>query len=589
MKWCKCIRNKSIFHQLVILIIGIIILPMILANSIVLSFLVENLHEEYDKLIKITAYTSKNIMQDTISRIIDSSISVIGSQKVRDYLTEERTKELLSRYFLAQSNIELYLQNNKFVTNIWVSSIDGEKQIMSGVGSTNFFSYEEKQRMLMSNGAWFWSKQKNNKYAICRLIRDKNNMENKIGFMKIFLDEDAINRQLYSNSERKSYQFVLLDKLDDQVVFSTSEEVGILIQKVYEENIEELRKARNYTLQKDHQYIIFSRIGTRSLDIVTIVEDQTIYYIVMKYGIILLLLFLFVLTAMIYAGIYRKRITNPLDALNKSMKNLDSSNGAPPRVQIDAKGEIKELVDSYNMMAERLDYLYDTNYKNELKLRDANLLVLQSEINPHFLYNVLDSIRWMIEMEKNKEAAGMVWDLSQMFRQTLKLSDCNVIYLEEELEHVKNYISIEKYRFRDKINFQFNIQEGLEKAQVVKFIIQPLVENAVVHGISKSASGYGTVLVSIYSRRQELIYDIRDNGVGADEIRIAEILDGKIQKKNSLEGFALENIQSRLRLRYGKKYGLIYQKREEGGSVLIVKQPLIFLEDSENVKIDDCR
>ena len=231
-------------------------------------------------------------------------------------------------------------------------------------------------------------------------------------------------------------------------------------------------------------------------------------------------------------------------------------------------------------MAVKLDYLYQINYKKELQLRDTNLLILQSEINPHFLYNVLDSIRWMIELGEKQAASGMVQKLSEMFRLTLSSSEKSQIHLGKELEHLEKYIALEKYRFGDKIRFAINIQENLNDPLTVKFILQPLVENAIVHGIAEK-KGHGNVVISIYVSEQTLIYDIRDDGCGADPERISEILNQKLKKENSLEGFALGNIQARLQMRYGEKYGITYKKREEGGSIFTVKQPLIYRKEEE--------
>ena len=168
----------------------------------------------------------------------------------------------------------------------------------------------------------------------------------------------------------------------------------------------------------------------------------------------------------------------------------------------------------------------------------------------------------------------MIQNLSEMFRLSLELSESSVISLGKELEHLEKYVSIEKYRFGDKIRIQMNIQDNIQHIQVIKFILQPLIENALVHGISKF-SGYGNVLVSVYLSGDELVYDVRDDGCGADPERIQQILNSTLIKQNSLEGFALENIQARLHLRYGEEYGIVYRPREGGGSIFIVKQPVV--------------
>lgn len=270
------------------------------------------------------------------------------------------------------------------------------------------------------------------------------------------------------------------------------------------------------------------------------------------------------------------------------MRELTPDDAGRELAYIEAKGEVRELIDSFSEMAARLANLYDTNYKNELKLRDANLLVLQSEINPHFLHNVFNSIQWMIELNEKEAASNMIKKLSEMFRLSLTMTESSVILLKQELEHLEKYIYLEKCRLEEKVHFYINIQDGLDNAEVGKFILQPLIENALVHGIAGS-QGYGTVLLSVYTNDNSLIYDIRDNGAGADPDKIRGILQGNLIKRNTLEGFALENIQSRIRLRCGENYGITYQNREGGGSIFLVKQPLVFrtAEESQN-EIDDC-
>lgn len=173
----------------------------------------------------------------------------------------------------------------------------------------------------------------------------------------------------------------------------------------------------------------------------------------------------------------------------------------------------------------------------------------------------------------------MVQQLSEMFRLSLHLSESSVISLGKELEYTEKYIFIEKIRFRGRVHFQLNVQEEIENLRVVKFILQPLIENALVHGISKK-NGYGNVILSVYVSGEELVYDIRDDGCGADSVRIEQILNQSLVKKNSLEGFALENIQSRIKLRHGERYGITFRPREGGGSIFIVRQPLIYEEDT---------
>lgn len=583
-------RRGSIFNRFVILIITVIIVPMIIVYAGVSSILIENLHANYNDAVDLSASKASKSIGDAITSVVDTSVSIIGNIKVREYLTcDSNSSDFFELYLAAKSSIESYYLNSNYISHIQVMSIDETKSLSTDSKYTYRFTEEEKEGMLQTNGAWFWTHEENGRVAICRVMRDVTNTKEKIGFIKIVIREESIKRQFYVNDAQTRYAYAIMSIGDGDIVLTTDYNVNQSIHSVYEKNKKDIRIERKFVKQEGNRYLVFMRTGTKSFYLVVVAKDQTLYYGMMKYGTIVLFLILFLVTSGLCAVNYRKNIALPLDTLGKRMKRLNPGSEVPEQVSIKAEGEVKELVDSFNTMSAQLDYLYKTNYKNELKLRDAKLLILQSEMNPHFLYNVLDSIRWMIELEQKEAASNMVQELSDMLRLSLELSENSVIAFNRELEHAEKYISIEKYRFQNKIHFQMNIQKNLRNPLVTKFILQPLIENAVVHGISKY-NGSGNVILSVYISDGELIYDIRDDGCGADPERIQEILDRRLIKQNCLEGFALENIQSRLQLRHGEDYGIEYRRRKEGGSIFIVRQPLVYQEgEVRNAEITDCR
>lgn len=574
-------RGGTIFNRFLFLIVAVVIIPMILVYTVVSSILIATLHDGYNDTVDMSAFMAAKAMRDAVSSVTDTSVSVIGNTMIREYLTcDEEGEELLRRHSAARNSVEGYHLNNNYIAYILVTSLDGSRVLSTDANYARYsFTEKEKERMLDSNGAWFWTQEENGRFAVCRLMRNVNRLEEKIGFIKILINEERLRRQLYANDARAQFSYALFEASEENVVMSTDPGLNEFIVEVLRQNEDRFYQGSRFVKQEGKRYAVFTRINTRTLYLVTIADDRTLYYGIMKYGVIILFIFLFLVAAGLYTVIYRKNIAVPLAELSSHMKFLKSDSGAPEQVSLEARGEVRELVDSFNEMSRRLDYLYETNYKNELKLRDANLLILQSEMNPHFLYNTLDSIRWMIEMGQNGEASRMVQQLSEMFRLSLHLSESSVISLGKELEYTEKYIFIEKIRFRGRVHFQLNVQEEIENLRVVKFILQPLIENALVHGISKK-NGYGNVILSVYVSGEELVYDIRDDGCGADPIRIEQILNQSLVKKNSLEGFALENIQSRIKLRHGERYGITFRPREGGGSIFIVRQPLIYKEDT---------
>lgn len=568
-------KRRSIFNRFLLLIIIVIIIPMILIYAVSSSVLIANLHSNYNDTVNAAAYSATRSIRDVVRSVIDTSVSVVGNVKIREFLTcDKENDNYLELHRSAKNSVETYYVNNNYISHIQIMSIQEDRNLSTDSKNVYSFKEEEKERMKESQGTWFWTHESNGKVSIYRIMRNVNNVSEKLGYIKIVLNEESIERKLLTNDSRIKFNYFLLDMDSGELVISSDIQLDDMVKEIFQGNQKRIKQDSGFVLQKDNQYVVFTELGIKSLTLVTVAKDQSMYYTMMKYGIILLFIILFTIAAGLYAGIYRKHIAVPLMTLSSHMKQLNPESGVPLQVDVEAEGEVKELVDTFNAMSNQLDYLYETNYKNELKLRDANLLLLNSEMNPHFLYNVLDSVRWMVEMDQKEAATGMIQNLSEMFRLSLELSESSVISLGKELEHVEKYVSIEKYRFRDKIHIQMNIQDNIQHIQVIKFILQPLIENALVHGISKF-SGYGNVLVSVYLSGDELVYDVRDDGGGADPERIQQILNSTLIKQNSLEGFALENIQARLHLRYGEEYGIVYHPREGGGSIFIVKQPVV--------------
>ena len=156
--------------------------------------------------------------------------------------------------------------------------------------------------------------------------------------------------------------------------------------RVFEEQTIDSKNDDEYVAQDDNQYLVYSRItiNTRPCYLVVAAADQTLYYSMLRYGVIFLIVILFVVFCSLYAALYRKNIALPLETLGRRMRLLKPDSGTTELLTINAEGEVKELVDSFNKMAVKLDYLYQINYKKELQLRNTNLLILQSEINPIF-------------------------------------------------------------------------------------------------------------------------------------------------------------------------------------------------------------
>ena len=212
---------------------------------------------------------------------------------------------------------------------------------------------------------------------------------------------------------------------------------------------------------------------------------------------------------------------------------------------------------------------------NRSRREKSELQALQAQINPHFLYNTLDSIIWMAESGKNEEVVQMTSALAKLLRQSISNED-EIVTVEREIEYTRNYLAIQKLRYRDQLEYIIDIDEEVLHRKIVKLVIQPLVENAIYHGI-KYLDGKGMLLILGEIRDGKVVITIRDNGVGMDEETLKHILEKKPEpkekqrKKTSHVG--VYNVQNRLQLYYGKEYGLVYESMPGMGTGVSVIIP----------------
>ena len=208
-------------------------------------------------------------------------------------------------------------------------------------------------------------------------------------------------------------------------------------------------------------------------------------------------------------------------------------------------------------MVSKLSDLGYRLYESEIREKNAQISALQSQINPHFLYNTLGSISMYAEIQGNREVVKMTNNLSKLLRYSIN-SHKSQVPLNMELEHVKGYMAIQQIRFEDKIQFHVNIEPELLSYSVIRFILQPIVENSIVHGIDKG-NGYGNIILTGKKQEDKMLITIQDDGAGMSAVQLQNLLDKKFDFTSSEEGtggHGLMNVHRRIVLRYGNQYGI---------------------------------
>ena len=290
--------------------------------------------------------------------------------------------------------------------------------------------------------------------------------------------------------------------------------------------------------------------------------------------VLLILLALLVFTVVFSAVAQRSLIR----AIHTPIARLERFAGALAGGDLQARApetpvtELHELTQSLNTMAGRLQDLIDENRREQENLKKSELRALQAQINPHFLYNTLDAIVWLAEAGQSREVIHITRALSDFFRISLSQGK-DWIPLSEEIKHLTGYLTIQKIRYRDILDYEIDIPGELGNIQVLKLLLQPLVENAIYHGV-KHRRGRGLVKVTGCAEDGWLILRVRDNGAGMSAQRLAEVREGLSAERGESAGYGLFNVNKRIQLYYNQARGVEIESAEGVGTEVSLRVPV---------------
>ena len=304
----------------------------------------------------------------------------------------------------------------------------------------------------------------------------------------------------------------------------------------------------------------------------------------------IVMIFSAVTFAVVAAWGLSKTIYMPIKKLH-DVTTVITKNDLRALMTSDNVDEITELGMSFNIMIGRIKELLDSKIKEQENLKKAELRALQAQINPHFLYNTLDTIIWMAEANKTAQVVDIVSALSSFFRISLS-KGMDWITIAEEAERIRNYLTIQKMRYRDILDYKIDIDDQVKEKTILKLILQPLVENALYHGIKNKRQG-GTIWVRAVPLGDDQIkIEVEDNGIGFTPEKLLQLqaeLDDDSGDIKLESGFGIGNVNKRIRLYYGKPYGVSVVSAYDKGTVVTLVIPAIAEVDSQPVTLPEER
>lgn len=278
-----------------------------------------------------------------------------------------------------------------------------------------------------------------------------------------------------------------------------------------------------------------------------------------------------------------KKITKPIEELSRSTAEVAKGNFAV-QVHVESGDELETLADSFNSMVGEISELVEDVKVEQNNLRATELKLLQAQINPHFLYNTLDTIIWLAEDNQKEQVTAMVSSLSDFFRTTLSKGK-DYITIREEESHIQSYLEIQQFRYRDIMSYDIQFEEEILNCLILKLTLQPIVENALYHGI-KNKRGLGKITVTGRKEKDKIKMKVMDDGIGMKEEtlqRLRMIVRGK-EQDDTQNGFGMANVQQRIELNFGLDYGIHIDSVYGEGTTVTVILPCIG-PDEKNVTI----
>ena len=412
--------------------------------------------------------------------------------------------------------------------------------------------------------------------SLSRTVELTRNGNSMLGVLLVDMNYSSIEQLLEKANTDTSGEYVYLMAPDGEIIYHPKQ--NLIHMGLYEENNTEAAGYEDTTVKENFSWekrrlVTVKTISYTGWKLISVVPMKSFSMgMTGMRNLVVLLVALTVLAVVILNQMVSARISKPLRRLNDSVKEWEAGN-MNPDIYIGGSMEVEHLGKTLRSTVAQIRQLMDDIVVEQEEKRKSELDALQSQINPHFLYNTLDSIVWMITGERYDDAVFMITQLASLFRISLSKGK-TVIKIEDEVKHARNYMNIQKIRYKNSFEVDFQIEEDILDGCIVKLVLQPLLENAIYYGM-EFMDGEGEIHVRGYRKDKDVYLEVEDNGLGMPEEEAAELLNGKERPHKHGSGVGLVNVHSRLKLRFGEAYGLVIHSCPDEGMMVQIHIPYI--------------
>lgn len=580
-------RRIPIRIKIVFFVVLIVLLPMTFSglyfNSIISSILTKN---AYDSLNQLIHQTSDGI-ENSFSIIDNTSMHFLSNNLIRNWLSSGSSYERdIYRLFIKKSELESELKYSMMFNNAWETklittaylfinestycSVSRSFQNPQSINENNINIYKRLSNNL-SRGLNITPPSTNDRTIyFSRYVMDVENPKQVLHLI-IGTEEGVIFQKYEKLLEFKGSRAYIID--DKGIVYSSSDKS--MLGKTVDNSILEFKdysKVKEVTLDNQTYFMAFKKIGESGLTfVVGIPKKQVLVNLadsMKKYVLITVCIVLIFLLLSISLSIWFTRIIKDLLYHINRVKAGDYQTKMPSYKDY----ELGILSETFNNMTGEIKYLISQVYEKQLLLKEADIKFLQSQMNPHFLFNVLVTISTKAKMSKDETIYKMVTSLGNLLQAGIYSNSKTKITIKQELEYVRFYLYLQKMRFEEKLEYEINIYDhSILDCHIPKLCVEPIVENAVVHGLEGKA-GKGRVILNVKTDSECIIFEIIDDGLGFEMEKID--LNNISNRKDGHNSIGLNNTNRRIKLIYGEEYGIQIESVMSKGSKIIVRIPL---------------
>ncbi len=407
-----------------------------------------------------------------------------------------------------------------------------------------------------------------------RAVELTENRTSQTGVLLVDMDFSSISRMMKQINEVSNGQYYYLCDNNGQIIYHPRQiqisdgicKENSLVAASYKDGVydEEFEGVQRKVIVNTVSYTGWKLVGVIPYSLFSHEMINIRYFI----GMVILLMAMMLI---IINRVVTQRISRPILKLNHSVMEYEA--GKKPEIYIGGSSEIRHLGYSIQSSYEKSEELMQEIVWEQNERRKSELDALQSQINPHFLYNALDSITWMIEGERNDEAAFMISQLAKLFRISLSQGH-TIISVRDELQHAKSYMNIQRIRYKDAFSVTFDVAPELEEYCAVKLTLQPILENSINYGVDPM-DDCSEIFIRVKKEEDLLVLSVEDNGIGMSEEEVSLLLTDSNRKRKHGSGVGLVNINNRLQILFGKEYGLFIESEPDEGTRVSIRIPAI--------------